>query len=59
MHQHIHHIGLRIETVIKNVFQDHGFGHRPAGVAHEVLEQRELARLQLDGLAAPPHLARE
>jgi len=46
MHQHIHDIGLRIKTVIENVFEDHRLRHWPIGVAHQVFEKRKLSRLQ-------------
>src|SRR2546430_16153733 len=56
VHQHVQYVGLGIEAVIEDVFEDHRFCDRPIGVAHEVFEQRELARLQLDALCAPSHL---
>ena len=59
MHEHVHDVGLRIKTEIKNVLQDHGLGHDAVGVAHEVFQQRKFARLQFDGFAAAPHFARE
>jgi hypothetical protein len=43
--QNVNYIGLRIETVIENVLEDHRFGHRPVHVAHQILEQRKFARL--------------
>ena len=39
MHEHINDIGLRIEAVIPNVFEDHRFGDGAGGVAHEIFEQ--------------------
>src|SRR5208283_3498041 len=59
MDEHVHNIGLWIEAVIKNVFEDHGFGDRPVGVAHEIFEEGELAGLQLDCLATALHFAGE
>src|SRR3954453_16791115 len=59
MHEHIDDIGLRIETVIKYVFEDHVLCAGPIWVAHQVFEQCEFARLQVDLQAAAPHLARE
>ena len=43
-HEHVDDVGLRIEAVIPDVRQDHRLRHHPAGVAHQVFEQRELAR---------------
>src|SRR5882672_8706608 len=57
MHEHIYDVCLGIEAVIKNVFKDHGLGDRAISVAHEILEQGEFARLQLNSLAAPLHFA--
>src|ERR1051325_8960849 len=48
MHENIHHVGLRIETVVPHVFENHGLRHDTPGVAHEKLEQRKLSRLKLD-----------
>src|SRR5450759_432480 len=59
MDEDVHDIGLRIEAVVEDVFEDHGLGDRAIGVAHEVFEQRELAGLQLNLLAAALHVARE
>ena len=59
VHEHIHDIGLRIEAVVEDVFQNHGLGDRAIGVAHQVFEQGELARLQLDFLRAALNFARE
>ena len=41
-------IGLRAEVVIPDVFHDHRLGNDPAGVAHQVFEQRKLPGLQVD-----------
>src|SRR5437868_4774084 len=57
MDEHVHDIGLRIEAIIKNVLEDHCLGHRPIGMAHEILQQGVLARLQLDQFAATPDFA--
>src|SRR5208282_2152278 len=51
VNEHIHNVCLRIETVIKNMFQDHRLGDRAVGAAHEIFQQGKLARLQLDLLA--------
>jgi len=58
MHQHIHDIGLRIKTVIENVFEDHRLRHWPIGVAHQVFEKRKLSRLQFY-LSPPPNFPRQ
>src|SRR5258707_34878 len=57
MHEHIDNIGLWIEAVVENMFEDHRLGDGAAGVAHEVFQQRELARLQLDRLVGALHLS--
>src|ERR1017187_4929365 len=59
MDEDIHDIGLRIEAVVEYVFENHGLGDRAIRAAHEVLEQRELAGLQLNLLAAALHVASE
>ena len=59
MHQHVHDVGLRIKTEIKNVLQNHGLGHDAVGVAQQIFQQRKFARLQFNRLAAAPHLARQ
>src|SRR3954463_16216870 len=57
MHQHIDHVGLRVEAVVEDMLEDHRFRHWPIRVAHHVFDQSEFTRLQLDFLAAAPHLA--
>src|SRR4051794_6830678 len=52
-HQHVDDIGTWIEVVTPHVRQDHRLRDDLAGVAHQVLEQGELARAKLDRLAAP------
>src|SRR5688500_445149 len=59
MHEHIDDVRLRIEAVIPNVLQDHRLGYDAARVAHQVFEQRELSRLEIDFLVAAPDFARE
>src|ERR1051325_9695381 len=56
-HQNIHHVRLRVETVVPDMFQDHRLGRHPAGMAHQKLEERKLSRLQLDALPSAFHLA--
>src|SRR2546426_1070805 len=53
--EHIDHVAARIEAVAPDLGQDHGLGHGAPGVAHQQLQQRELARPQVDG--APLTLA--
>src|SRR6476660_1160171 len=50
--QDVDDVGLRIEVVLPDVRQDHRLRDDAADVAHEILEQRELARPQIDRLAA-------
>src|SRR5581483_394442 len=55
----VHHVGLGVEAVVPDVFEDHGFGDHAAGVAHEVFEEGELARLQFDLFAGAGDFAGE
>src|SRR5262245_30420249 len=50
-------VGLRIEMKIPDVLQKHGPRHHATGVAHQVLEQLELARLEVDARAGARHRA--
>ena len=47
-HHHVHDVGLGVEAVVPHVFEDHGLAHRPAGVAQQEGQQRELPRLEFD-----------
>src|SRR5829696_1171007 len=58
-HQHVDDVGLRIEGVVPYVRQDHRLGDDLGRIAHQVLEQRELARPELDLRAAARHLPRQ
>src|SRR5687767_1571978 len=58
-HQHVDNVGLRIEAVVPHVRQDHRLRDDFADVAHEVLEQRELARPELDGGARACDFSRQ
>src|SRR5690606_15003291 len=58
-HVHVDDVGLGVEMVVPDVLQQHGAGDHLAGVLHQILEQPELARLQLDGLAVALHGAAE
>src|ERR1700677_359515 len=57
--EHIGHVGLGIETVVEDVFEDHGFGDGAAGISHEVFQEGKFARLQFDLLAGAHDLAGE
>src|SRR5512139_648685 len=46
VNQHVYDVGARVEAVVPDVGQDHGFGHDPPGIAHQVCEQRKLPRSQ-------------
>src|SRR5688572_22599578 len=50
---HVDDVGLRIEMIVPHRLEQHGAGDELALVAHQVLEQRELARLQVDGFPRP------
>ena len=45
--------------IVPDALQQHGAGHHLAGVAHQVFQQAELARLQVDLLPGALHLARQ
>src|SRR5277367_3143343 len=47
-HVHVDHVGLRIEMIIPDVFEQHGAGDHLAGVLHQIFEQPEFAWLQHD-----------
>jgi hypothetical protein len=48
-------VGLGVEVVFPDLLQQHGAGHRLAGVAHQEFQQLELARLEVDLLALAVH----
>ena len=54
MDEDINHIRLWIKAVIEDMLEDHGLGDRPIRMAHQILEQSEFARLELDLFAGPP-----
>ncbi len=56
---HVDHVRLRVEVIVPDVLEQHGARDDLAGMAHEVLEELELARLQLDGARAARDLAGE
>src|SRR5215467_6419680 len=51
-HEHLDDVGLRIEVEVPDVLQDHRLRQWSPRIAHQILEQRELAGLELDFLAA-------
>jgi hypothetical protein len=56
---HVDHVGLRVEVVVPDRFEQHRACHHLVGVPHQVLEQLELARLQVDGAAGARHAPRQ
>src|SRR5581483_4013730 len=46
----LHYIGLRVEMEVPHRFQQHGAGHDLSGMTHQILQQPELPRLQIDTL---------
>ena len=46
-HQHVDDIGQRIEVVCPDVLDNHGLKYHSADVAHQILQQRKLAGLQI------------
>src|SRR5689334_22233038 len=59
MDEDIDDVGLGIETVVEDMLENHGFGHRAIGMAHQVFEQGKFARLQFDFFFGPVHFALE
>src|SRR3989442_15881490 len=58
-HEHVDDVRLRIEVVFPHVRQDHSLRDDLTGIAHQVLEQREFARPQIDRLAISRDAARQ
>ncbi len=56
---HVNHVGLRVEVIVPHLLEQHGAGDDLPGMAHQVLEQAELARLHVYALAGARHRARE
>ena len=48
----VNDVGLRVKVVFPHFFEKHGAGDDLSGVAHQVFEQAEFARLQVDFFAA-------
>src|ERR1700730_16814010 len=51
VYQDIDHVGLRIETEIPNVFQNHRLGDRASGMTQQQFEQSKFTGLQLNFLS--------
>src|SRR6476469_4788676 len=58
-HEHVDDVGLGIEVVLPHVRQNHRLRNDSSGVAHQVLEQRELAGTKVDCDAATGHATGE
>src|SRR5271156_6077561 len=56
---HVDDVGLRIEVIVPDVFEQHRARDDLAGVLHQILEQPEFARLQRDLFAGPRDLVRQ
>src|SRR4051794_27537033 len=52
---HVDDIGLWIEVIIPDVFEQHGACHHLASVLHQIFQQPELTRLQRQLLLAAHH----
>ena len=55
---HIDDVGLRVEVIVPDVLEQHRPGDDLVAVAHQVFEQAEFARLQVDLLAGAADRAR-
>src|SRR5579863_1557876 len=56
-HVHIDYIGDTFETLIPDMFKDHGTREHATRRGQQIFKQRVLLAGQLDVLSAPPHLA--
>src|SRR5271166_6191288 len=59
VYQHVDHIGLRIETEVPDVLQNHCLSDRAPRMAQQQFEQGKLARLELDFLPRANYFSRE
>src|SRR5690606_36011972 len=59
VHEDLDDVRLWVEVEVPHVLEDGGLRDGAAGVAHEVLEEGELARLEVERRAGPGRLARE
>src|ERR1700761_4387931 len=56
---HVNDIGLRIEVIIPDVFQQHGARDHLARMLHQIFQKAEFARLQCQLILATHHAVRE
>ena len=56
-HVRLDDVGLGVEVKLPDAFKQHGARHHPARVPHQILQQLELAVLQVDPLARAAHRA--
>src|ERR1700729_1549044 len=59
VHQHIDNVGLRIETEVPDVFQNHCLGDWASSMTQQQFEQSEFARLELNFLPSANDFSRE
>src|SRR3546814_7865853 len=52
-------VGLRIEMIVPDMFEQHRARHHPPFVAREIGEDAKFARGEVDRLAAAPHRLHE
>src|SRR5258706_16421211 len=53
--QDVDDVGLRVEVVLPDVRQDHRLRDHFPGVAHQILEERELSWTEIDGRPRARH----
>ena len=46
--KNLDNVCLGIKTVVPYVFQDHGFGNNPSGIAHQVFQESKFSRGQIN-----------
>src|SRR5205807_3870405 len=51
-------VGLRVEMIVPDMFEQHRSGDDVAGIAHQIFEKAKFARQYLDRLVAAPHGSR-
>ena len=56
---HVDDVGLRVEMIVPDIFEQHGAGHHLPGMAHQIFEQAEFARLQRDVASGAAHRMRQ
>ena len=52
-------VRMRVEMQIPDLLEKHRAGHHSLCMAHQVFEQAQLTRLQIDGLVCAPDSARK